>query len=63
MNETSTASLLSLFDLCLSMAEELSDNGICRANPNDVSDILARATEDNINDVAWEIADLADRMN
>jgi hypothetical protein len=63
MNEIAMASPLPLFDLCLSMAEDLSDNGICCADPDDVATILSKVTEANINDVAWEIADLANLMN
>ena len=60
---TSASASASLFDLCLSMAEDLSDNGICWADPDDVAAILSKVTEANINDVAWEIAELANWMN
>ena len=59
MNETTSA----LNDRCLAMAEAMSDNGICWADPDDVTAIMAELTEANINDVAWKIADLANWMN
>jgi hypothetical protein len=59
-NTTLTASLR---DRCLAKAEDLSDNGICWADADDVNGILAELTESNLDDVAWRIADLANWMN
>ena len=61
MSNTDLTSALN--DRCLAMAEAMSDNGICWADPDDVTAIMAELTEANIDAVAWEIAELANWMN
>jgi hypothetical protein len=48
---------------CLALAEDLSDNGICWAPEEDTESYLAELTEDNLEDIAWKIADNANWFN
>lgn len=48
---------------CVVMAMDMSDNGLCWADPDHMLDILADLNADNIEDVAAEMAALADWCN
>ncbi len=63
MKKQKETTMTDLRTRCLALAEELSDNGICWADEDDINGILSDLTEYNLIDRAEHVAALANWFN